>query len=96
MYSSNVNAPNFVKQALLGTKGQKGPDTKIVGDFINRQIIQTKKLTNFRVKLDLRYPLIYENGRMRKREGGIKEKDRGGESKIYCKHLCKYHNVPPV
>jgi hypothetical protein len=54
MYSSNVNAPNFVKQALLGTKGQKGPDTKIVGDFINRQIIQTKKLTNFRVKLDLR------------------------------------------
>jgi hypothetical protein len=24
----------------------------------------------------------------------VREKDRGGKSnKIYCKHICKYHNV---
>jgi hypothetical protein len=24
---------------------------------------------------------------------GKSENDGGGESKIYCKHICKYHNV---
>jgi hypothetical protein len=44
---------------------------------------------------------MYENGAMRpvetvlrKREGGLKENDEGGESKIYCKHFCKCHKVP--
>jgi hypothetical protein len=27
---------------------------------------------------------------------GIKEKDGGGKSKIYCKHFCECHNVLPV
>jgi hypothetical protein len=46
---------------------------------------------------------MYENGTMRPvetvlRKGGgeIKEKDGGGKSKIYCKHFCKCHSVPPV
>jgi hypothetical protein len=31
----------------------------------------------------------------KKGEGEIKENDRGGKfNKIYCKHLCKCHNVP--
>jgi hypothetical protein len=45
----------------------------------------------------------YENGKMRPVEtklrmrwGGIKENDGGGESKIYCKHFYKCHNVLPV
>jgi hypothetical protein len=25
-----------------------------------------------------------------------RENDGGGKSKIYCKHICKYHNVSPV
>jgi hypothetical protein len=47
------------------------------------------------------YALMHENGKMRPvetvlRMGGreIKESDGGGESKIYCKHFCKCHNVP--
>jgi hypothetical protein len=27
---------------------------------------------------------------------GLKENDGGHEFKIYCKHFCKYQNVPPV
>jgi hypothetical protein len=32
------------------------------------------------------------------RRGGarIKEKNEGGEAKIYCKHFCKCHNVSSV
>jgi hypothetical protein len=26
---------------------------------------------------------------------GIKEKERKGASKIYCKHLCKWHSILP-
>jgi hypothetical protein len=33
---------------------------------------------------------------LRRREGGRKrEKDGGGKPKIYCKHICKYHNISP-
>jgi hypothetical protein len=47
---------------------------------------------------------MYVNGKIRpvetspgKGRGGIKENDRGGElTKIYHKHFCKWHNVPPV
>jgi hypothetical protein len=31
-----------------------------------------------------------------RREGErMKENDGGGESKIHCKQICKYHNVTP-
>jgi hypothetical protein len=31
------------------------------------------------------------------RGGEIKEKNGGGNlTKIYCKHVCKCHNVPPI
>jgi hypothetical protein len=50
------------------------------------------------------YALMYENRKMRPvetipgmRRGAIKKND--GEvnlTKIYCKHFCKSHNVPPV
>jgi hypothetical protein len=33
---------------------------------------------------------------MNRRGERIKENDRGSESKIYCKHFCKCHNVHPV
>jgi hypothetical protein len=42
------------------------------------------------------YVFMYENGTMRpvetvlrRRVGETKEKDRGDESKIYCKQFCK-------
>jgi hypothetical protein len=44
---------------------------------------------------------MYENGKMRPveiilRMGG-KENDGGVNlTKIYCKHFCKCHNVPPI
>jgi hypothetical protein len=48
--------------------------------------------------------IMYENGKMRLVETilrvggrGIKENNGGGEfNKDNFKHLCKYHNVPPV
>jgi hypothetical protein len=27
------------------------------------------------------------------RRGGKRENDGEGKSKIYCKHICKYHNI---
>jgi hypothetical protein len=47
---------------------------------------------------------MYENGKMRPVETvlrmggeGIKKTDGGiNLTKIYCKHFCKCHNVPPV
>jgi hypothetical protein len=47
---------------------------------------------------------MYENGKMRPVETvlrmggeGIKKNDGGiNLTKIYCKHFCKCHNVPPV
>jgi hypothetical protein len=39
---------------------------------------------------------IYENRRMKPVEivlRGKRENDRGGKSKIHCKHNCKYHNT---
>jgi hypothetical protein len=29
----NLGQPNFIKQALLNTKGQTGPDKTIIGNF---------------------------------------------------------------
>jgi hypothetical protein len=46
---------------------------------------------------------MYENGKMRpdetiiRMEGSVISVNAGGSaSKIYCKHFCKCHNVPPV
>jgi hypothetical protein len=51
----------------------------------------------------MKYVLMYEKGVMRPAEtilrrwgGGIKECDGRSESKIYCKHFGKCHNVPPI
>jgi hypothetical protein len=33
---------------------------------------------------------------LRRGEEGRKRAIKGGESKIYCKHTCRYHNVSPV
>jgi hypothetical protein len=30
------------------------------------------------------------------RRGGIRENDGRDKSNIYCKHICKYRNVPPI
>jgi hypothetical protein len=57
-----------------------------------------------RVNVGKYYVFIHENGKMRPVEtipgmggGGIKEKMEGVNStKIYCKNLCKCHNVSPV
>jgi hypothetical protein len=33
---------------------------------------------------------------LRMGEGRIRKNDGGGDFKIYCKHLCKCHSVPPA
>jgi hypothetical protein len=39
---------------------------------------------------------MYENGKMRSVETILRMIEGVHLTKIYCKHLCKYHNVPPV
>jgi hypothetical protein len=42
---------------------------------------------------------IYENGRMKPVKmvlrKGMRKNNRGGKSKIYSKHICKYQNGSP-
>jgi hypothetical protein len=43
-----------------------------------------------------KYVLMYENGKMRPVEPTLRREEGVNLAKIYCKPICKCHNVAPV